>query len=70
MAGSTYGGTAKILEFPLGGRAGLARHCEKAALPTAAQFANYCDAASGGSWYHEEAVREAEHDDEILGPRH
>ncbi|MBS0535518.1 MAG: DUF2735 domain-containing protein [Proteobacteria bacterium] len=45
--------TATIYQFPVGGRAGLTRHAgyEKPdALPTIAY---------GGSWYHDEAIREA-----------
>ncbi len=48
--------TATIVQFPVGGRAGLARRDDfkRAASPRVA------DIAYGGSWYHDEAVREAE----------
>lgn len=60
MTMTSYGGSAKIYEFPKGGRASLTSRREdpkSAAVPVAPRFA---DAAFGGSWYHEEAVRDAE----------
>ncbi|MCS0495842.1 DUF2735 domain-containing protein [Ancylobacter mangrovi] len=48
--------SAKIFAFPAGGRAGLAaRRIES--RPTA-EIAPRADIAWGGSWYHEEAVRD------------
>ena len=48
--------SARIYQFPVGGRAGLAGRYE-----TARQAApRYNEIAVGGSWYHEEAIREAE----------
>ncbi len=60
MTTSSFGGTAKIYQFPAGGRAGLNanRYETKHADPFVSRVATV---ASGGAWYHEEAVREAEH---------
>jgi hypothetical protein len=60
MTASSFGGTAKIYQFPKGGRAGLSagRYETKPADEFALRVATV---ASGGAWYHEEAVREAEH---------
>jgi hypothetical protein len=48
--------TATIYQFPVGGRAGLAgrrKAADQAAAPVNA-------IALGSSWYHEEAIRDAE----------
>jgi len=45
--------TATIYQFPVGGRAGLAKRPAFAA-PEALPTISY-----GGSWYHDEAIREA-----------
>jgi Protein of unknown function (DUF2735) len=60
MTTSSFEGTAKIYQFPRGGRAGLtsgryeAKPMDEFALRTA-------NVVAGGAWYHEEAVREAAH---------
>ena len=46
--------TATIYQFPVGGRAGLVGH-RKAVDQTAAPAIVF-----GGSWYHEEAIRDAD----------
>jgi uncharacterized protein DUF2735 len=54
-------GSAKIYQFPAGGRAALGgrRHDETA--PTADQgLSRASEAAFGGGWYHEAAIRESE----------
>lgn len=48
--------TATIYQFPVGGRAGLAGHREAVHQAAAPADAIVC----GGSWYHEEAIRDAE----------
>ncbi len=64
MTANAIGGTAKIYQFPKGGRAGLssgphqANPTETFATPT---FATPRVArVASDSWYHEEAIREAE----------
>jgi hypothetical protein len=53
--------TAKIFEFPAGGRTGHNRTPRQAAKPPPAPTTvRYARAACGESWYHEAAVREAE----------
>ncbi len=53
-------GSAKIYQFPAGGRAALgARHCGDT-NPTADQKSPpVSEAISASSWYHEEAIRES-----------
>jgi hypothetical protein len=60
MTASSFEGTAKIYQFPKGGRAGLnsGRYQAKPADAFGQAVANI---TSGGAWYHEEAVREADH---------
>jgi hypothetical protein len=60
MTASSFGGTAKIYQFPKGGRAGLSDGRFKA-TPTEEFAVRVTPAASGGAWYHEEAIREAGH---------
>ena len=48
--------TATIYQFPIGGRAGLASRHE--AVNPATPSVN--DIVVSGSWYHEEAIRDAE----------
>jgi Protein of unknown function (DUF2735) len=45
--------SAQIFQFPVGGRAGLKRD-----LPNVAGAPRIADIAVGGSWYHEEAIRD------------
>jgi hypothetical protein len=45
--------TARIFQFPVGGRAGLKRD-----LPNVPSAPRLADIAVGGSWYHEEAIRD------------
>jgi Protein of unknown function (DUF2735) len=60
MTANAIGGTAKIYQFPKGGRAGLSsgRHetnlAESFAMPRIAKL------AYGGASYHEAAIREEE----------
>jgi len=56
MTANAIGGTAKIYQFPKGGRAGLSSGPHQA-NPTET-FAT--PRVSSDSWYHEEAIREAE----------
>ncbi|RDV01303.1 DUF2735 domain-containing protein [Undibacter mobilis] len=47
--------TARIYQFPVGGRAGLAPRRS----PEMARFADMPTISYGSSWYHDEAIREA-----------
>jgi uncharacterized protein DUF2735 len=60
MTANSNRGSAKIYQFPAGGRAGLAGRND-AARPVA-EFApsRVAKVASGSAWYHEEAVQDAE----------
>lgn len=60
MTMTSYGGSAKIYEFPKGGRAGLADRREEARGVAPSTAPRFADIAFGGSWYHEEAVREGD----------
>ncbi len=57
MTRSIEQGSAKIIQFPIGGRskAGAKRDDSKAVAQSAPAGISF-----GGSWYHEEAVQEAE----------
>ena len=54
---SDYGQPAQILQFPVGGRLGLAGHRANAAA--AELLAQRVSDAVGSAWYHEAAIREA-----------
>ncbi len=45
--------SAQVFQFPVGGRAGLKRD-----LPNVPAVPRLADIAVGGSWYHEEAIRD------------
>jgi Protein of unknown function (DUF2735) len=47
--------SATIYQFPVGGRAALRTRNEKTTGEYLASL-GVCEAASGGSWYHEEAM--------------
>lgn len=52
--------SATIYQFPVGGRAGLAqRHGFESQRFGKDRFADMPTIAYGGSWYHDEAIREA-----------
>jgi uncharacterized protein DUF2735 len=54
-------GSARIYQFPAGGRAALGgRRYEEARSAIDPASAHINEAACSGSWYHEEAIREAE----------
>jgi predicted trehalose synthase len=53
-------GSAKIYQFPVGGRSGVSgRHQDE--TKTAADLASsrVCEVAVGGAWYHEAAIQES-----------
>ncbi|MEZ5827744.1 MAG: DUF2735 domain-containing protein [Hyphomicrobiales bacterium] len=60
MTASSFGGTAKIYQFPTGGRAGLGGRRNQATPANDYTVPHYATVASGSAWYHEEAIREAE----------
>jgi Protein of unknown function (DUF2735) len=54
-------GSARIYQFPAGGRAALGgRRYEQAKSLSDLVSARVNEAACSGSWYHEEAIREEE----------
>jgi Protein of unknown function (DUF2735) len=52
-------GSAKIIEFPLGGRRAHAARREEARLGEDASLARASGETFGGAWYHEAAIQEA-----------
>jgi uncharacterized protein DUF2735 len=60
MTANSHRGSAKIYQFPAGGRAGLGSRAD--AARSVAEFAasRVAKVASGSAWYHEEAVQSAE----------
>ena len=53
-------GSAKIYQFPAGGRAAFGGHRFEETKPSAnLGVARVSEAAVGGSWYHEAAIQEA-----------
>jgi hypothetical protein len=59
MTANSRQGSAKIYQFPAGGRAGLGGR-RKGAKPAEDTTARMPKVTSGGAWYHEQAIREAE----------
>ena len=60
MTTSPNYGSAKIYQFPVGGRAALGGRRYGEASPAIDQTApRVNEALCSGSWYHEEAIREA-----------
>jgi hypothetical protein len=61
MAMAVHEGSAKIYQFPVGGRRGqtAARH-EVTQVAAEAAATRLPKIVVGGSWYHEEAIQEAE----------
>jgi hypothetical protein len=60
MNSSLNHGSAKIYQFPLGGRAALGGRCHdetKAATDQAASQVN--EVACSGAWYHDAAIQES-----------
>ncbi|ODN70471.1 DUF2735 domain-containing protein [Methylobrevis pamukkalensis] len=58
MATSVYRGSAKIYEFPAGGRAAFAARNLQDKPAAQADMPVTCDAAFGGAWYHDAAMAE------------
>lgn len=54
------GESATILKFPVGGRRGIAAIRKLPAHKDPFDFPDVCDAASGGAWYHDAAIREGD----------
>jgi hypothetical protein len=55
-------GSARIYQFPAGGRAALGGKRREEFKPVTDQASvRVSEAACGSSWYHEAAIREAEH---------
>jgi hypothetical protein len=50
--------SAKIYEFPIGGRAGLAIRRSGGATVSTLKPAQTVAAVAGGSWYHDDAIRQ------------
>ncbi len=60
MTASSYQQSAKIYQFPTGGRAALAGRRDEAMPVENFAMPRIARVASGGAWYHEEAVQTAE----------
>jgi len=54
---AAHGQSAKILQFPVGGRRALAGH--RPSTDAAELMAQRVSDAVGGAWYHEAAIEEA-----------
>jgi len=52
--------SAQIFQFPVGGRAALAARRVTPARPVDLVPARSANVACGSSWYHEDAIRDAE----------
>jgi hypothetical protein len=52
-------GSAKIYQFPVGGRAAFGGRFGETKPSTDLSAARISEAAAGGSWYHEAAIQEA-----------
>jgi len=60
MSTSLNGGSAKIYQFPPGGRSAAGgRRLEEAETETDLASSRINEAACSGSWYHEAAIRES-----------
>ena len=60
MTTSLNRGSAKIYQFPAGGRSALGgRRYEETKTATDLASTAVSEAASGGSWYHEAAIQES-----------
>jgi hypothetical protein len=60
MTENSYRATAQIYQFPIGGRSGLAVRRETSKPAAEYNLETTTKVAIGGSWYHEEAVNEAD----------
>jgi hypothetical protein len=60
MTANLYQGSAKIYQFPVGGRAALASRRDVTNTAETFPTSRFVKVASGSAWYHEEAVQMAE----------
>ena len=61
MNNSLNQGSARIYQFPAGGRAALGGRKHDETKPVAGQgLSRVSEAAFGGGWYHEAAIQESE----------
>jgi hypothetical protein len=60
MKANSFEGSAKIYQFPAGGRAGLSGRRYEAKPTDDFAVARNARVTSGSAWYHEEAIREAQ----------
>ena len=60
LTASAYRESATIYQFPKGGRAALGGRRDEANAAETLAVSRIARAASGGAWYHEEAVQQAE----------
>jgi hypothetical protein len=59
MNTNVNGGSAKIYQFPAGGRASMSG--QRGRTAAAANFGSqFVSEATSGSWYHDEAIRESQ----------
>jgi len=60
MTANSYEGSAKIYQFPVGGRAVLASRRDVTNDSGTFPTSRFVKVASGSAWYHEEAVQMAD----------
>ena len=60
MTANSNRGSAKIYQFPAGGRAGVGSRADAARLVAEFAASRVARVACGSAWYHEEAVQSAE----------
>jgi hypothetical protein len=60
MTASSYRESATVYQFPKGGRAALGGRRDEAEAAETSTAPRIARVASGGAWYHEEAVQKAE----------
>lgn len=52
-------GSARIYQFPVGGRSGMAGHRHDESATSTVPVSRVSEAAVGGAWYHEAAIQES-----------
>lgn len=63
MSANSYGESAKILQFPSGGRRGVAGYRQNAQAAEDMLAAQSARVVCGDCWYHDVAVQQTDRDD-------